>query len=252
MEYNMQKTIFQTVGKKMQFQDKHVLVTGGAVRVGAALVRAFAAAGARVTIHCRNNVAAAEKLAAEVGGVVARADFSSGAAGAAELWEKLAAPADILVNNASCYRLPEAERDLYDRVNYDAPAELMRRFAAQQLAEGAVVNFLDQAVLNAAPAEEPRYLDSRRKLARATVEFARAFAAKNLRFNAVAPGPVLPPVGLENSKMEKTLKSIPLRRPVALDDLVASVLFLAANDSITGAILPVDCGAAIFRAEDEL
>ena len=234
----------------MQLTDKHVLVTGGAVRVGAAVVRAFAAAGSRVTIHCRNNSAAAENLAAEVGGAVARADFSAGAAGAAELWEQLDAPVDVLVNNASCYRLPEAERELYDRVNYEAPTELMRRFAAQDLAEGAVVNFLDQAVLSAAPAEEARYLDSRRKLARATVEFARMFAAKNLRFNAVAPGPVLPPVGLENSKMEKTLQSIPLKRPVALDDLVAAVLFLAENSSITGAILPVDCGASIFRAAE--
>ena len=216
------------------------------MRVGAAVVRAFAAAGARVTIHCRNSFAAAEKLAAEVGGNVVRADFSSGAAGAAELWEALDLPVDVLVNNASCYRLPEAERGLYDRVNCEAPLELMRRFAAQQLREGAVVNFLDQAVLSAAPTEEAAYLDSRRELARATVEFAREFAGKNLRFNAVAPGPVLPPVGLENSRMEKTLRSIPLKRPVALDDLVSAVLFLAACDSVTGAILPVDCGAHIF------
>jgi len=230
----------------MRFAEKHVLVTGGAVRVGAAVVRAFAGAGARVTIHCRNNFEAAERLAAETGGRVVRADFSAGTAGAAALWDALDAPVDVLVNNASCYRLPEAERFLYDRVNFKAPVELMRRFAAQDTAEGAVVNFLDQAVLSAAPAEEPRYLESRRKLARATVEFARTFAGKNLRFNAVAPGPVLPPVGLEDSKMEKTLRSIPLRRPVALDDLIAAVIFLAANDSVTGAILPVDCGAGVF------
>lgn len=241
----------------MRFRDKHVVVTGGAVRVGAAVVRAFAAAGARVTIHCRSNFAAAETLAAELGPRhrVVRADFSSGAAGAAELWEKLDSPVDILVNNASCYRLPEDRRFLYARVNLEAPLELMRRFAAQRLPEGAVVNFLDQAVLNPAPAEEKNYLESRRELARATVDFARNFAGKNLRFNAVAPGPVLPPVGLENSKMEKTLQSIPLRRPVALDDLIQAVLFLAGNSSVTGAILPVDCGASVYRAarraEDE-
>ena len=238
----------------MQFRDKHVIVTGGAVRVGAAVVRAFAAAGARVTIHCRNNFAAAEKLAAELGPRhrVVRADLSGGAAGAAKLWNALDAPVDVLVNNASCYRLPEEQRFLYARVNYEAPLELMRRFAAQELPEGAVVNFLDQAVLNPAPTEETEYLESRRRLARATVDFARDFAGKNLRFNAVAPGPVLPPVGLEDSRMEKTLKSVPLRRPVALDDLTRAVLFLAGNSSVTGTILPVDCGASIFRAaEDE-
>ena len=232
----------------MQLKSKHVLVTGGGVRVGAAVVRAFAAAGARVTIHCRRHAAEAEALAAELGEKhrAICADFSAGAAGAAELWEKLDAPVDILVNNASCYRLPAAEHGLYETVNFLAPLELMRRFAEQSLAEGAVVNFLDQAVLSPCPAEEPEYLGSRRKLARSTIEFARRFAEKNLRFNAVAPGPVLPPAGLENSKMEKTLRRVPLGRPVALDDLVAAVLFLAANSSVTGAILPVDCGAAIY------
>lgn len=230
----------------MEIRGKHVVVTGGAVRVGAALVRAFAHAGARVTIHCRNNADAGAKLAAEVGGRVVRADFSAGSAGAAELWEELDAPVDILVNNASCYRLGADRRALYRRVNFEAPRELMRRFASQKLAEGAVVNILDAAVLDPASAEDADYLGSRRELARATVEFARAFAGRNLRFNAVAPGPVLPPVGLESSRMEKTLRRVPLGRPVALDDLTNAVLFLAGNSSITGAILPVDCGAAIF------
>ncbi len=231
----------------MELAGKHVLVTGGAVRVGAALVRAFAAAGARVTSHCREHLAAARELAAELGPGhrVVQADFSSGAEGAAALWEVLDTPVDILVNNASCYRLPPERRGLYDLVNHRAPVELMRRFAAQDLPEGAVVNLLDQAILSAAPAEESSYLGSRRKLAEATLEFARAYARKNLRFNAAAPGPVLPPAGLEHSKMEKTLRSVPLGRPVELADLVQAVLFLAGNSSITGAILPVDCGTAL-------
>ena len=232
----------------MDFSGKHVLVTGGALRVGAALCRAFAAAGARVTIHCRSSVAEAEQLAAELPGeghAVAVADFTPGEAGAAELWSRLALTVDILVNNASCYRLPQERSGEYETVNRRAPRELMRRFAEQDLAEGAVVNFLDQAVLNPNSAEDPVYVASRRKLMEDTLDFARRYGTRNLRFNAVAPGPVIPPRGLENSKMLKTLKHVPLARPVALDDLVKAVLFLAGNDSITGAILPVDCGMHI-------
>lgn len=232
----------------MDFDGKRVLVTGGALRVGAALCRAFARAGARVTIHCRNSTAQAEKLAAELPGgghSVVRADFSSGAAGARQLWRQLAAPVDVLVNNASCYRLPEELAHLYEPVNFLAPAELMERFAAQEIAEGAVVNIVDQAVLNPRPEEETRYLESRRRLAGATCEFALRYAGKNLRFNAVAPGPVLPPPGLENSKMEKTLRRVPLGRAVSLDDLAGAVLFLAGCSSITGAVLPVDCGCSL-------
>ena len=232
----------------MDLNGKHAVVTGGAVRVGASLVRALAEAGARVTVHCRTSRREAELLISELPGAghrVACADFASGEGGAAELWEQLDAPVDVLVNNASCYRLPAGEEKLYDSVNYRAPSELMRRFAAQEISCGAVVNLLDQAVLSSAPGEEEKYLESRRRLADATREYARRFAAKNLRFNAVAPGPVLPPRGLENSKMEKTLKRVPLGRPVAVDDLVEAVLFLIRNDSVTGAILPVDCGMSL-------
>ena len=229
----------------MDFSGKHVLVTGGALRVGAALCRAFAAAGAQVTIHCNSSAAAAETLAAELPGsghTVVAADFTPGEPGAAELWSKLELPVDVLVNNASCYRLPAERSGEYEAVNRRAPRELMRRFAEQELSEGAVVNFLDQAVLNENSAEDPVYVASRRGLMEDTLDFARRCGARNLRFNAVAPGPVIPPRGLENSKMLKTLKHVPLARPVALDDLVKAVLFLAGCDSITGAILPVDCG----------
>ena len=152
---------------------------------------------------------------------------------------------DVLVNNASCYRLPQDRSNEYETVNRRAPRELMRLFAEQDLREGAVVNFLDQAVLNPNSAEDPVYVASRRGLLEDTLDFARRYGKKKLRFNAVAPGPVIPPRGLENSKMLKTLKSVPLARPVDLDDLVKAVLFLAGCDSITGAILPVDCGMHI-------
>jgi len=235
----------------LELGGKHVLVTGGAVRVGAVLVRAFAAAGARVTIHCREHLEAARELAAELGAGhrAVAADFSAGEAGAAELWALLDAPVDVLVNNASCYRLPAERRGLYDRVNCRAPLELMRRFAGQGLSAGAVVNVVDQAVLAARPTEEAEYLESRRRLTAATREFAREFAERNLRFNAVAPGPMLPPAGLENSRMAKVLRSVPLGRPVGVSDLAAAVLFLAANDSVTGAVLPVDGGMSLGMPE---
>jgi len=235
----------------MDLNGKRVLVTGGALRVGAALSRAFAGAGAQVFIHCRNSREQAGTLASELPGsghAVVCADFSAGAGGADELWEKLPAPVDILVNNASCYRLPETLAHLYEQVNHLAPVRLMERFAAQKIAEGAAVNLVDQAVLNLHHTEDERYVESRRKLVRATRDFAFRYAKRNLRFNAVAPGPVLPPPGLENSKMEKTLKRVPMGRPVALDDLVSAVLFLAGNSSVTGAVLPVDCGCSLARS----
>ena len=155
---------------------------------------------------------------------------------------------DILINNASMYRLaslvdaPEALDREHFEVNFWSPLALMKAFAAQpDLTEGVVVNLLDQEISGISP-RGGGYSLSRRALAEATLELARELGPRNLRFNAVAPGPVLPPVGLEHSKMEKTLPTLPLRRKVELSDLAEAVLFLCRNDSITGEILRVDCG----------
>jgi len=54
---------------------KGVLVTGGAGGIGSAVVRAFAAEGARVAVHYRTSERRAEQLAEEVGGISVRADL---------------------------------------------------------------------------------------------------------------------------------------------------------------------------------
>ena len=56
-------------------KDKGVLVTGGAGGIGTAIVRAFAAEGARVCVHYRSSGDRAEQLAAEIGGVALEADI---------------------------------------------------------------------------------------------------------------------------------------------------------------------------------
>ena len=53
---------------------------------------------------------------------------------------------------------------------------------------------------------------------------------------------MIPPRGLENSRMVQTLRTVPLGRPVEPRELAAAILFLVSCDAITGAILPVDGG----------
>ena len=229
----------------MEIRGKSVLVTGGAVRVGAEICRAFAAAGARVAIHCHTSRAEAEALAASLPGTghrVFAADFAR--PGAAEALFAAIGRFDILVNNASVYRLGNdtpANAAVYRAVNLLAPFALLR-LAVAQAGPGAVVNVLDQAVLARNPTETGAYLASRRRLALLTLAAARRCAPRGWRINAVAPGPMIPPRGSENSRMARTLRTVPLGRPVNPRELADAILFLAGCGSATGAILPVDGG----------
>lgn len=237
----------------MRIDGKTVLVTGGARRVGANIVRAFAAEEADVILHVRHSREEAAELAASLPRPercrILMADFAVPGA-AAKLFAECG-QVDILVNNASMFEADElvSGNEAHDReqfeVNFWSPLALMRAFAAQELPEGgAIVNLLDQEVTHRS-AHGGAYALSRRALADATLELARELGPRNLRVNAVAPGPVLPPPWLPDGKMAKTIPTLPLRRKVELDDLTSAVLFLCRNDSITGQILCVDCGQSL-------
>ena len=233
----------------MDFCGKNVLVTGGACRVGREIVSYFAARGAQVVIHCRTHAAEAAALAASLPGSGHRffaCDLADSGSAAAIM--DFCGRTDIIINNASLYFHDPSDAVSADReimqVNYHTPAKLMELFAAGDIAEGCVVNILDQEIF-AAEITRGAYSLSRRKLADLTRKFALQYGHQNLRFNAVAPGPMIPPVGMENSGMVKTLPTLPLRRKVAISDLCDAIGMLAAADSITGAILPVDCGQSL-------
>ena len=235
----------------MKAAGSKVLITGAAKRVGAEFARTFAAAGARVIVHCNHSVEEAEHLVQELGGTAAghsvvRCDLSSPEK-IPQFFEQLPKDLSVLVNNASIFiretiegeSLEAAERQ-FD-VNFWSPVELIRCFFEFSTApELSVVNVLDQAIRKT-PEDSFSYLLSKKALAEATRAAALHYAPR-MRVNGLAPGPVFPPPGLEHLRMEKTLKTVPLGRPVNPRDLSEACLMLAMNSSITGATLFVDCG----------
>ena len=229
----------------MDLFGKRILITGSAKRVGAHIAKTLASCGATILIHCNKSIKEANELLLLLPGTghqVFQVDLSKENS-ALELFQQ-AGRVDVLINNASVYpapTLPEEEVEkLNMQVNYLTPSKLMK-LTLMQDGPGCVINILDQEVLTSLPIRGS-YSISKRMLRNATIEAAFNFARKNWRVNAIAPGPVLPPDFLLNSKMTKTLAKLPLPRKVDLDDLANSVKFLIENESITGAILPVDCG----------
>lgn len=237
----------------MDLKGKKVVVTGGAVRVGAALVQAFSAKGAFLVIHCRHSLAEGKRLLEKIGGEkkghrLVQMDLSDPEEVTARGGELLAG-ADLLINNASTYvrrRMEEeapAESFLQWNVNFHAPVLLMQMFARQAQEGSAVINMLDQGICRS-DENSFSYALSKKALAEATRSAALQLAPR-IRVNGIAPGPVLPPVGLEHSRMEKTLQFVPLQKPVSLSDLTSGAIFLAENESLTGEILFMDCGQSL-------
>ncbi|MBN1441871.1 MAG: SDR family oxidoreductase [Planctomycetes bacterium] len=228
------------------------LVTGGARRLGAAVVRGLARAGAGVVIHYLRSRAEAESLAGEI----RRAGGSAWSLGgdlldshaAADLLPRaidLAGPIDVLVNSASIFpaeRLRDvtpASIDENMRVHLTAPLLLARGLAAQGL-EGHVVNFLD-ARIGEYDEEHAAYHLSKRALAALTRMLAVELAPR-IAVNAVAPGLILPPAGKDAAYLEAMASGVPLRRHGGPEDIVDAVMFLLGSRFITGQTIYVDGG----------
>jgi pteridine reductase len=236
------------------------LVTGGARRVGAAIVRRLHAAGYDVAIHHRRSGAEADALQAELDRAregsawVLQADLAD-AARAAELvtWTvghfgRL----DVLVNNASAfYPTPVGEAtaaqwdDLF-AANARAPFFLSQA-AAPQLrdAAGAIVNLVDIY------AERPLgrhtlYCMAKSALVMMTLSLAKELGPR-VRVNAVAPGVVLwPEQGKPAHEQRALIETTALGRPGTAEDVAEAVRWLAQDAKYTtGTVLRVDGGRAL-------
>ena len=231
----------------MILKNKKCLITGAGVRIGAKIAKQLSAKGAKIVIHYFNSANSAKELLNEIGGIeqghfIVKCDLNDIAA-SKEMIENL--DLDILINNASVYNekplLDENIINVMDQfqVNFFTPLELMKSFEEKNKT-GVIINILDQRILKNS-LESGSYSLSQKILKDATTTAALQFAP-NLRVNAVAPGPVLPPPWIEGKGMKKELKNIPLKRKVNMNDLMNSISFLIENESITGHILYVDCG----------
>lgn len=234
----------------MNIENKTVLITGAAIRVGKAIAAAFSAKGAKAIIHYNTSHKEALETLAAIGGEKKGHRIIQGDLAEADCAERIfsgCGRVDILINSASIYNVKslldetEEESGRQFRINFSAPLELMKNFARQKdIREACIINILDQRIASSGDADGS-YCLSKKALADATLAAALQWAP-SIRVNGIAPGPVIAPKGLEYSKMEKVLKQVPSGKAVKMEDLTATCIFLAENDSITGSIIYVDGG----------
>ncbi|WP_246540136.1 pteridine reductase [sulfur-oxidizing endosymbiont of Gigantopelta aegis] len=241
--------------------DKVVLITGGAQRVGAMTARLLHAAGANILLHYRNSRKPALALQAELNAlrhnsvILIQADLLDTAKlkslvdKGIEQWGRL----DILINNASSfYQTPMGtvtESDWDDLIgsNMKAPFFLSQT-AAPHLAkqQGCIINIVD------IHAERPMEGHSVYNMAKAGLAMLVKTLAyelgPNIRVNGVAPGAIMwPAQEMDDITKQRIVSRTYLKRKGSAEDIARTVLFLAANaDYITGQIIAVDGGRSLY------
>jgi NAD(P)-dependent dehydrogenase (short-subunit alcohol dehydrogenase family) len=236
-------------------KDKIVLVTGGAHRVGKAILMMLAGAGAHIVVHYHKSAMVAEETAAEVRAMGVRAmtvqaniaDFTQVQTAAAQV-KNVWGGVDILVNSAGHWeKSPFPSQDIgpWERVisvTVNGAYYVSNAFAPMMLEQGAgvIINILDLSAWEAWP-DFTAHAVAKSALLAMTRQFALELAP-TVRVNAVTPGPVLPMAHYGQATLERIANKTLLNRWGKAEDVAHAVKFLIEADYITGETVFVDGG----------
>jgi NAD(P)-dependent dehydrogenase (short-subunit alcohol dehydrogenase family) len=161
---------------------------------------------------------------------------------------------ELLVNSAAVFyptpvgETTEDQWDALHALNLKA-AYFLAQAVRPHMTEGAsVINIADTSGWAPAAKFVP-YGTTKAGIIALTLGLARELAPE-IRVNAVAPGPVLLPEWYTPEQRKQSLEKTLLKREGSPENVAQAVRFLAENDYITGAVLPVDGGRALASATD--
>jgi NAD(P)-dependent dehydrogenase (short-subunit alcohol dehydrogenase family) len=227
------------------------LVTGGARRIGEAIVRRFAAEGWHVVIHCRASRGEADALAAELPSAEVVACDLGAIAEARAMIERLAERLDdwrVLVNSASVFRpdtaaaLDPATFSEAMQVNAAAPAAMAQAFLRHARSQSGrrVIDLTDQKLANPNP-DFFSYTASKHALA-ATVPMMAMQADGADRVYALAPGAILASHDQSPAETEVSHRMNLLERRTGAEEVADAAWFLATGPLVSAQTLFVDSG----------
>ncbi len=243
-------------------QDKVVLITGGAKRVGSSICRLLHDGGAKLMIHYRNSVGEARALQSELNlqrpnsAAIIQGDLLNLAVLPSLIQETVShfGHLDVLINNASSYyatEIGEIGDDQWEDLigtNLKAPLFLAQA-AAHELRkqQGCIINITDMHV------ERPKkgyvvYSVAKAGLVTLTKSLAQELGP-DVRVNAIAPGPVLWPEDnpqFDEVYRQRVISQTLLKRIGEGDDVAKAVRFLIQDAPfITGQVIAVDGGRSL-------
>jgi NAD(P)-dependent dehydrogenase (short-subunit alcohol dehydrogenase family) len=237
-----------------------VVVTGGSRGIGAAITRAAVARGYAVCVGYARDDGAADRLRAELPGVVpVRADVADpdDVRTLFDAAEAALGPVTALVNNAGVTGALGPFRDTsvatLRRVldvnvvgTMLCAQEAVRRWGERGTA-GRMVNVSSRAATLGSPGEYVHYAASKAAVEAFTLGLAKEVAGQGIRVNGVAPGMIHTDIHAaagDPGRLERLVGRVPMGRIGEPEEIAAAALWLLSDEAsyVTGAVLKVGGG----------
>jgi NAD(P)-dependent dehydrogenase (short-subunit alcohol dehydrogenase family) len=249
-----------------RFEDKVALVTGGNSGIGRATSLAFARDGARVVIAARREElgqAVVREIKKEGGDALFIKTDVTNPTAVENLFKEIIdhyGKLDLAFNNAGVggplNRLAKQTMETWDLVintNLRGVWLCLKQEIQQMLKQGggAIVNTASTAGISGSPGSAI-YSASKHGVLGLTKSAAADYATKNIRINAVCPGPIMTPMLEEGfterpAMREAYLATVPMGRFGEPEEIAAAVLWLCSNEAsfMTGYSITVGGGQTI-------
>lgn len=224
-----------------------VLVTGGNRGIGAAIAAAFDANGDRVAVTSRKG--AVEGYLSVPCDVTSSEEVDA----AFSTVEAELGPVEVLVCNAGIAAdtlLLSMKEDVWASVldtNLTGAYRVAKRATSKMIrARKGRIILVSSVVALTGSAGQSNYAASKAGMIGFARSLARELGGRGVTVNVVAPGFVESDMtaSLPESRRAEILASVPLKRMATPDEVAASVVWLASEQSgyVTGAVIPVDGG----------
>jgi 3-oxoacyl-[acyl-carrier protein] reductase len=238
------------------FENKVVMVTGGAAGIGRATATGFVKEGAKVAI-CDVNPEAGKTTAESLGpeATFQQVDVSDNKS-VNDWLESVVSQygqIDVLVNNAGItrdgliMRMKEADWDAVLNVNLKSAFNCIKAVSKTMVKQrsGRIINLASVVGVIGNPGQA-NYVASKAGIIGLTKAVAKELASRNITVNAVAPGFIETDMtaSLPDKAREAMVAQIPLGRAGTARDIAAAVVFLASDQAayITGQVIHVSGG----------
>lgn len=240
----------------MRFENKVVMVTGGAAGIGRVTAENFAKEGARVAI-CDVNPEAGKEAIKALGPAASFEQVDVSSSTAVSSWVKAVfnkyGQIDVLVNNAGItrdgliMRMKEEDWDAVININLKSAFNCIKAVSTIMVKQrsGRIISLASVVGVMGNPGQA-NYVASKAGMIGLTKTVAKELGSRGITVNAVAPGFIDTDMTavLPDKAKEAMLSMIPLQRAGTPQDVADAITFLASDSAayITGQVIHVTGG----------